>query len=33
MKLYWQSPLIFRRGGLFLKIRNTRIRLIPWGDL
>lgn len=33
MKLYWQSPMFFRRGGLFLKVGNMRMRLIPWGPV
>lgn len=31
MRLYWQSPRYFQRGGLFLRTRNRRFRLIPWG--
>lgn len=29
MKLIWQSPMFFRRWGLFLKFGSRRVRLLP----
>lgn len=33
MKLIWQSPTLFRRAGLYLKVGDKRIRLIKWGPV
>ena len=30
MKLVWQSPQYFRKGGLFLVTEKNRIRILPW---
>lgn len=29
MKLYWQSPKFFKKAGLFLKVGDFRVRIIP----
>ena len=29
MKLIWQSPTLFFRSGLYLKVGNTRYCLLP----
>ena len=29
IRLIWQSPRMFRRAGLFLKVGHRRFRLIP----
>ena len=29
VRLIWQSPRMFRRAGLFLKVGSRRFRLIP----
>lgn len=29
MNIYWQSPRFFNRPGVFLKIGNRRMRVVP----
>lgn len=30
MKFIWQTPRLFKNSGLFLKVRNFRLCILPW---
>ena len=30
MRLIWQTPKLFKNSGLFLKVGNRRVCILPW---